>query len=251
MASLIDMIKPARKTAIVDVGAAAIDEVPPYRGLVLSGAATLIGFEPNAELRPKDSDDATFLPNVIGDGLEAVMHICQAPGMNSLLRPKEAALEMFTDFSMFGRVLRREGVITTQLDDVVKEMDYLKIDVQGAEQMVFDGAVRLLSHAVAVHTEVSFVQIYHNQPTFGDIDADLRARGFIPHKLVGPKYWPVTPNRTHLEQLLEMDIVYFRDFARMQDMGDEQLKHLALIAAYAYDAESIAARCITELKRRN
>ena len=45
--------------------------------------------------------------------------------------------------------------------------------------MVFRGAEKHLSNAVFVHTEVSFVPLYEDQPTFGDLDQELRTRGFL------------------------------------------------------------------------
>lgn len=251
--SLVEMLRPSRKTLVVDVGAAPIDEIPPYRGLMMSGCALLTGFEPNPEMftKLKPTEDSVFLPNIVGDGLAATMHYCTAPGMNSLLRPDEAALAVFTDFPIHGRVIKTEGVMTTCLDDLVKEMDYLKVDVQGAELMVLDGAMRLLDKTVVVHAEAAFMTLYHGQPTFSELDDDLRARGFVPHRLFGPKYWALAPNRSHAQQLLEMDIVYVRDFTKIERMSDEQLKHLAIIMAYAYGETDLPDLCVNELRHRN
>ena len=77
-------------------------------------------------------------------------------------------------------------VSTRRLDDLseIAALDFLKIDVQGSELSVFNGARRHLERAVAVHTEVCFLPLYKNQPLFGDIDVDLRRRGMIPHSVV-------------------------------------------------------------------
>lgn len=251
--SLVQKLLPLRKTSVVDVGAAPIDEVPPYLPLIrMPDRATLTAFEPNPDMFAKmgAGENITVHQRVVGDGLPASMHYCAAPGMNSILRPNEMALGAFTSFTEYGRVVKTEPVMTVPLDDIVKEMDYLKIDVQGAELIVFDGATRLLDKAVVVHAEASFVPLYHGQPTFGDLDADLRSRGFLPHRIIGPKYWPLSPNRSHAQQLLEMDIVYVRDFMKMERMSDQQLMHLAIIALSCYGASNLAERCVDELTRR-
>jgi hypothetical protein len=107
-----------------------------------------------------------------------------------------------------------------------------------------------------VQTEVSFVTLYKDQPGVGAVDLELRAQGFIPHCFAAIKQWPIAPcvvggdPRRPLRQLLEADMVYVRDFARDESMGDEQLKHLALIAHHCYGSFDLALRCVTRLEQR-
>lgn len=56
--------------------------------------------------------------------------------------------------------------------------------------------------------------------------------------------------RKPLNQLLEADMVYVRDFSRPQLMSDEQLKHLALIAYCCYGSVDLALRCVMLLEQR-
>lgn len=53
-----------------------------------------------------------------------------------------------------------------------------------------------------------------------------------------------------LNQLLEADIVYVRDFTQADLMNDEQLKHLALIAHHCYQSFDLALRCVMVLEQR-
>ena len=136
--------------------------------------------------------------------------------MTSLLEPDLARLRLFNGFAEWGHVLSRVRLQTVRLDDIreIEHMDMLKIDVQGAERMVFQGAEKHLNNAVFVHTEVSFVPLYEDQPTFGDLDQELRARGFLPHAIVDLKRWPIAPVvydgdfRRPMHQVLEADVVY-------------------------------------------
>jgi hypothetical protein len=34
---------------------------------------------------------------------------------------------------------------------------------------------------VAIQAEISFVVLYKNQPSLGDVDLELRSQGFVPH----------------------------------------------------------------------
>ena len=130
------------------------------------------------------------------------------------------------------------------------------MDVQGSELEVLRGGTAKLSQAVVVQTEISFVPLYKEQPVFGDIDLELRSQGFIPHCFAAVKYWPIAPSvidndpRKPLNQLLEADIVYVRDFSRPDLMSDEYLKHLALIVHFCYGSFDLALRCVMLLERR-
>ena len=53
-----------------------------------------------------------------------------------------------------------------------------------------------------------------------------------------------------LNQLLEADLVYVRDFSKPELMNDEQLKQLAVIAHYAYRSYDLALRCVILLEER-
>ena len=136
-------------------------------------------------------------------------------------------------------------------------MDLLKLDVQGSELAIFQGGEEKLSGTVAIQTEVSFVPLYKKQPVLGDIDLELRGHGFIPHCFAALKKRPIAPcvidnnPRQAINQLLEADIVYVRDFRRPELMSDEQLKHLALICHHCYQSDDLALRCVLLLEQRN
>jgi FkbM family methyltransferase len=256
------LLRPERLTAVVDIGANPIDGEPPYTPLLTRGLCTIVGFEPQAAaldvLKRRQGLRETYLPDVVGDGSPQTLHVCELPGMTSLLKPDPRTLALFPLFSQFGRVVATEATATRRLDDVseVAVLDFLKIDVQGSELAVFRSGRQKLSQAVAVHTEVSFVPLYENQPTFGDVDRELREQGFLPHALSELKRWVIEPMRVNnnprhgLNQLLEADLVYVRDFRRPEAFSAEQLKHLALIAHHCYRSFDLALYCLLELERR-
>lgn len=251
-----------RLTAIVDVGANAIEGDPPYVEMLHAGLCTLAGFEPQPEaLAALDREKGpleTYLADAIGDGGTHTLNVAAASGMTSLLEPDEARLAMFNGFSEWGRVVERIAMPTRRLDDVeaIEVMDMLKIDVQGAELMVFGGAKKRLSEAVVVHTEVSLVPLYVDQPTFGDIDRELRTLGFIPHAMANLKLWPIAPvtydgNPTKpMHQVLEADMVYARDILHSDDMTDDQLRHLAMISHCVYGSSDLTHRTLMAMSTR-
>ena len=75
---------------------------------------------------------------------------------------------------------------TTRLDDVegLPPIDFLKLDVQGAELDVLRGATQTLENVLVIESEVEFVPLYKDQPLFGEMQVFLRERGFLFHKLL-------------------------------------------------------------------
>jgi FkbM family methyltransferase len=261
---LFEILRPERLTAVVDIGAnpIALDGDPPYKPMLMKRLCTLVGFEPQAEgfaaLNAQKSDLETYLPYAVGDGGRGILNLCLARGMSSLLTPNPRILDCFPHFDEFGRVVGEAPVETRALDSIaeIKALDFLKIDVQGSELSIFRSGSARLAGAVALQTEVSFVPLYKNQPVFGDIDLALRALGFLPHMVVNLSKRMILPlHRTNepyaaMNQVLEADVVYVRDFTEPDRMSAEQLKHLALIAHHCYQSYDLAAKCIRDLALR-
>jgi hypothetical protein len=86
---LTSLLRPDRRTTVVDIGANPIDSTPPYRPMLEKRLCRVIGFEPQPEeleaLNARKSDLETYLPYVIGDGAGATLKVCASPGMTSLL----------------------------------------------------------------------------------------------------------------------------------------------------------------------
>ncbi|MGE0748150.1 MAG: FkbM family methyltransferase [Rhodospirillales bacterium] len=248
--------------AVVDVGANPIDGAPPYRPLLDLGLARVTGFEPQADalarLRAAAGPHETYLPDAVGDGAVHTLHLCRAPGMASLLAPDPDALALFHGFPEWGEVTATRAVATRRLDDIpeVDAIDYLKIDVQGAECLVFEGARAKLAGAVAVHTEVSFVPLYRGQPPFGAVDLWLREAGFLPHAFAAINRRAIAPTMigndvyAGLNQLLEADVVYVRDLRRPDALDDGRLRRLAAVAQCCYGSFDLAIRCLAILAQR-
>jgi FkbM family methyltransferase len=256
---LAQILAPARLTAIVDVGANPIDGDPPYKAMLAAGLCEVVGFEPQADALAKLEKMAgpreRYLPYALGDGTPQTLHVCGLGGMTSLLVPDPAHLALFNLFPTWGTVKEQIPVATRKLDDIaeVTQMDFLKMDAQGAEREVLTHGRSKLKDAVAVQTEVSFIPLYQGQPTLGEMDLLMRGMGFLPHCFAAVKTWPLAPTVVSgqpakgLRQLLEADLVYVRDFTRRENMNAEQWKHLALIAHHCYGSVDLAARAINML----
>ena len=259
----LSLLSPQRLTEVVDVGANLHGGEPPYAQMLAAGLCRVTGFEPEQgafrELQDRNGPNERYLAYAVGDGDAHTLNVCSTlSGMTSLLEPDPVTLGVFEYLKRAGEVIERVPMQTRRLDEIfeVEHLDFLKIDIQGGELAVFKGGKGKLADAVAIQVEISFVTLYKDQPGFGEIDVELRSQGFIPHCFAAIKLWPIAPcvvNNDPLKainQLLEADIVYVRDFAHAESMSDEQLKHLALIAHHCYRSVDLALRCVMLLEQR-
>ena len=111
-----------------------------------------------------------------------------------------------------------------------------------------------LADAVFIQTEVAYVPLYEGQPVLGELDLELRHLGFIPHCFAGIKKAIIPPFRLGsspwktLNQLLDGDMVYVRDFRDLSAMSMEQLKAMAIIAHGCYGSWDLSYRIIQHLE---
>ena len=256
------LLEVACSIKVVDIGANPIDGITPYAPLLPAGHTRLIGFEPNLEalekLNEKKGPYETYLPDAVGDGRRHTLRHCHAPGMTSLLEPNARVLALFHGFADWGRVLRTEEVDTVRLDDVPQTaaLDYLKIDVQGAELMVFRNASERLANALLIHTEVEFLPMYVGQPLFSDVDQYLRGRGFVLHRFHPLVTRPIMPMLADndpykgISQVFWADAVYVRDFTDLASLSDDQVLRLAIILHDCYRSYDLVLHLLIELDRR-
>jgi FkbM family methyltransferase len=247
---------------VVDIGANPIDGDPPYRLLMNAALCRVTGFEPQpdalAELRRRAGPHERYLPYAVGDGGRHTLHLTASSGFASLLEPDERQLELLIDFPRLAMVTGRTSVDTKRLDAIeeIDRIDLLKIDIQGGELAVLRAGRRKLADAVAVQTEVGFHRLYRDQPTFAEVDLELRGQGFVPHQFVTTRTWPLAPVvwadplQQASRQLVEADVLYVRDPVGLDGLSGAQLVRLALIADAGYGSFGLALRCVLELVGR-
>jgi FkbM family methyltransferase len=241
---------------IIDVGAMDVGESEPWARLVQSGAAHLIGFEPNPaeceKLNAAAKPNTDYLPHALGDGGPHMLHIGAAPMTSSLFEPDPSVMKQFHSLWELCETTEKIPLDTLRLDDVdeARPMDFLKLDIQGAELMVLEAAATALTDTVAIHVEVGFLPIYKNQPLFADIDSFLRAHGFAFHTMVGvgsrpfrPLIKDADPNRG-FAQVIWSNALYFRDpagFPALAEDNPDALLKIAILAHELYGAFDLAA----------
>jgi len=99
---------------------------------------------------------------------------------------------------------------TSKLDTLVKHMeyvDYLKLDVQGAELMVLSGATETLKRTTFVQFEVSVVEYNKGGVCWHELDAFLRQHGFHFYDSGDLMHNPIA---FHTKGVGQLDMVYIK-----------------------------------------
>ena len=132
------------------------------------------------------------------------MHVSATSYSSSLLPMHEAHLRLAPESAY----VREERVPIRTLDsfDLIGPgaLPLLKIDTQGYEHFVLQGAVRTLAAVSAVEIELTYVTLYKDQSLAWELEAALHDRGFALAALGKPLYDPETL------ELFQIDGVFVR-----------------------------------------
>lgn len=177
---------------------------------------------------------------------EATLYVTKAPECSSLYPPNEAYAARFANLL---ELMRQDFVLpctTTTLDqacqtEAIPAVDFLQIDVQGADLHVLEGATLTLAKGVfAVQTEVEFAPLYVGQPLFADLDCYLRAQGFTLFELATTHRQrarsPIS-SAANYGQVLWGDAFYLRDL--LAEADDSPLKTPANLLKLACIADAL------------
>lgn len=258
--SLSSLVKPEHPLVIVDIGAS-LDGLPPYQPLIDAGLAHLIGFEPDAKecdkLQAKYGNPHRIFPYFIGDGRPATFHETNVFATGSLYKPNKPVLERFQNLYELVTPVGEHRVETHALDSIpdISHIDYLKIDVQGAELSVFRGAERLLKTVLLIQTEVEFLELYTGQPLFADVDTYLRSQGFMLVRILTLGSRAVKPTVLHNNvnigsQHLWADVLYMREWLDPAAFTADDLLKLALVSHDIYHLYDFSHHFLRVLDRR-
>lgn len=178
-----------------------------YRGRIIS-------FEPLADAHHKlvqaslDDPKWQIAPRAaIGseDG-ETEINVSANSFSSSILEVLPAHLDAAPDSAYVGK----ETVPLTRLDTVASELlaandrPFIKIDTQGFEAEVLDGAAALLERTIGLHFELSFVSLYEGQPLYAEMMERMRSAGFSPWGIWSGIHDPKSG------RMLQFDATFFR-----------------------------------------
>jgi len=113
---------------------------------------------------------------------QAELYITALPNMSSFLKPDPRVFGQYRKKGRDAEVVSTEEVCIDTLDSLADADGFrpsvLKVDTQGSELMVLEGAQKSLESVMLAEVEVSFFQRYVGQPVLGDILGWMAERDF-------------------------------------------------------------------------
>ena len=246
---------------ILEIGARPIaDEKEVFHLLVEHfPGSKVIAFEVDEELCKrlnKESDvNITFYPVALGKTEETRdFYETNHPMCSSLYKPEQSIIDRYNNLEV--AQLKSTGKIdTVSLDNFIGEhniepVDFVKIDIQGAELDVFQGGEKVLKDTIAIVTEVEFIPVYENQPLFADVSHYLLKQKFLLHKFLsisGRTLKPIVMNddQSFATQHMWSDAMFIKYLLTPDLLSPDQLLKLAVLS-YIYQSPDVTVMCFSE-----
>ncbi len=224
--------------------------------LSIAWACAAIGFEPDsheAERLARNGDarwrKLVVLPYAIGgvDG-PALLYVPESREGASLLRHNASMVELYGYENL--HVDKEEIPISVRTLDKLRQagelprIDYLKIDIEGAELEVLQAAGETLGDCVALKVECSFVPQRLNQPLIWEVAAFLLGRDFWVMDARDIHRWrrrnlPGHPYRVNFRmpysrgQIAQCDLIFLKSPESARDF-DQALRLIIASAVLGY-----------------
>ena len=268
---LFELVESIKKTNIelnfniIEIGALQIQDKkePFYQLLDYFPSSKIIGFEIDQEVCEKmninSREGVKYYPYALGKANERrKLYITQDPMCCSLYKPNEELLKLYNNLEV--AYLKEETKIdTVSLDYFIDKheignIDFIKIDVQGAELDIFQGASKTLKNVLKIVCEVEFVPHYQNQPLFGDVCNHLIKHDLMFNKfldLAGRSLKPIVMNNklNFPSQYIWSDAIFIYHIQKIKNLTDEQILKLSLFAC-VYLSLDLTFYCLSEYDRR-
>lgn len=178
------------------------------------------------------------------------LKLTRYPQATSLLTPIHEQLKPFQQAYCFEEV-GKEEVSVDALDHILdgRKVDFLKIDAEGSELEIIEGAQQAFEHCLGVQLEAYFYSIREGAPTFTDLDQKMRAFGFQLFHLKR-EHW-IRKNNVYLAesspQLIWGDALYLLPKAQLHKRDCEKTYARYLLLLLAYGLHDYACEICEEL----
>ena len=254
------------KFILFEIGALQIEnsKEPFYELLDHFPSSKIIGFEIEKDIcdkmNAKSPKGVKYYPYALGKANEKrKFYVTQHPMCCSLYKPNEALISLYNNFQVAYLKYETE-VETISLDSFIDqqkigEIDFIKIDVQGAELDIFKGGSKALNSVLQIISEVEFIEHYEDQPLFGDVCDFLNKHNLMFNKFLGLAGRALKPiiinnNANNASQHIWSDAVFTYHVQKIQNLNDEKLLKLSLLAC-VYGSLDLSFYCLSHYDKRH
>ena len=251
---------------IIEIGAVPVgDKKEPFHLLIdLFPGTQINAFEVDEEIcaNLNQSSPVGFKFHAVALGRreeERTFHITNNPICSSLNKPNEKLIDRYNGFEL--TKLKSTTTIKTESLDYftsnnhIHGVDFIKLDIQGAELEVLMGGEHTLKDVISIISEVEFVPQYESQPLFGDVCNYLASKRLDFHKFLGIggrtlKPYILNNDPYFSTQQIWSDAVFLRSMDELPQLSSAQLLKIASIALI-YNSMDVTAFYLAEYDKRN
>ena len=251
---------------LLEVGAVKIseEEEPFYELLDYFPSSKIVGFEIDKEVCDKMNlsarDGVKYYPHALGEFNESKeLYITNHPMCSSLYKPNEDLISLYHNFEA-AYLKSKTTIETITLDNFLEtnnigSLDFIKIDVQGAELDIFRGGKKALNDVLKIVCEVEFIHHYENQPLFGDVCKFLNGYDLMFNKFLGIAGRSLRPivfnsNKNFASQHIWSDAIFIKHVQKISKLSDKKLLKLSLLSA-VYGSLDLTHYCLSRFDERN
>ena len=178
-----------------------------YKGRIISFEPTSEAFEKLQKTAAKDNLWEVHHMSLGERDGESTINISKNSVSSSILND----LPQLTDSAPEATFIKKETIKIKKLDSVFDNLNikdkniYLKIDTQGYEKMVLDGAVESLKNVLGIQIEMALIPSYEGSLTFEEMSDRLKNLSFKLTTIESGHYNKKTG------ELIEVDGVFFKN----------------------------------------
>lgn len=225
------------KIVFIDIGAA-IQIIPRWKRIDKFNLKYIL-FEPNrSEFKKLNLNKKYYnhykVYNFALSNKNKVLKLYLTKGIyqSSVLEPNFNLINKFPNPERYS-IVGKELLNAKKLDYFkINNVDFVKIDTQGYNYEILNGASKTLKNVIGIETEVEFAQVYKKQKLFGDISSYLRKKNFDFIDFTTLKRW----NRSNVQnygQCIFGNALFLKTPDKILKMNESKIiKYIAICILY-------------------
>lgn len=220
------------KLVVIDGGARGTVFKP--MNLLKKSILQVVRFEPDADANIiNDSDDIVISKALWNQSQSIKVNIAIEPSSSSVY-PFNERLQKYIDPQVNTRKTKKEVIVEAMSIDEclkmynIKGIDFIKLDIHGAEYETLEGASEVLKNTLGLLIESWVVPVHIGQKTRGDVERLALDNGFYVFEENVVAKWGRKPKLFLKRQPIAVDTLFFKD-TLLNDIVDNEIKLIKLI----------------------